>query len=141
MDLLLILRDARASSVIGTMQVALSARRDGSEVGVLVTQDALAAVARGSFDWPRELSGPEVRLGLASRAAALGIPVRGRGEGRQLDPRAMIQLASEAGVRLWACPVWSALLGIGESLPEGLGAVEGGIPELIRSASRVVGAF
>ena len=84
MDLLLIVRDALASSLIGGLLVAIEAREAGREVGVLVTQEALAALARGSFGWPRELSGQHMRLRMADRGAAADLPLLGRGEGRQL---------------------------------------------------------
>ena len=74
MDLLVILRDALASSLIGGLLLALNAREAGREVGVLFTEEALAALARGSFEWPRELSGQEMRLRLADGGAALGVP-------------------------------------------------------------------
>jgi hypothetical protein len=142
MDMLLIVRDALASSLAGNLLLALDARGRGREVGVLVTQEALAAVARGSFEWPRELSGQEVRLALADRGAALGVPVMGRGEGRQLDVKGLIARARDAGVALYACPVWASLLGLDGTLPAGLRALDAGaLADLIRDAKRVVGAL
>ena len=142
MDLLLILRDAIASSLAGGLLVALEARKAGSEVGVLFTQEALAALARGSFEWPRELSGQEMRLTLADRAAAVGAASTGRGEGRQLDVRALIPRAREAGVLLYACPIWSSLLNLEGALPDGLQALEAAeLASLIRDARRVVGSL
>src|SRR5689334_18112986 len=82
MDLLLIVRDACASALIGTLVAARDARDAGRAVGVLVTGEALAAVAGGAFAWPRELSGYPLRLALADRGKALGLPVAAKGEGR-----------------------------------------------------------
>jgi peroxiredoxin family protein len=142
MDLLVILRDALGSSLAGGLLTAIQARKAGSEVGVLVTQEALAALARGSFGWPRELSGQANRLGLADRGAAAGIPLLGRGEGRQLDPRGLVQQAREAGVVLYACPIWASLLSLEDELPQGLApVVDGDVARLILGASRVVGAL
>lgn len=142
MDLLLILRDGLASSLVGGLLTAMSARRAGREVGVLLTQEALAALARGCFEWPRELSGQELRLTMADHGGALGVPLRGRGEGRQLDARGLVSRAREAGVVLYACPVWASLLGLEGALPEGLEPVEGAeVSGLILEARRVVGTL
>jgi peroxiredoxin family protein len=142
MDLLLIVRDALSSSLAGGLLVALEARKAGREVGVLVTQEALAALARGSFGWPRELSGQQTRLVMADRGAAADLPLLGRGEGRQLDVKGLVSRAREAGVAVYACPIWSSLLDLEEKLPEGLQAVEqGGVSGLIQRAERIVGSF
>ncbi len=142
MDLLLILRDGLASSVTGGLLVALSAREAGRRVGVLFTQEALAAAVRGSFAWPRELSGQEMRLTMADRGAASGLPLLGRGEGRQLDVKGLISKAQEAGVVLYACPIWCSLLGVEDKLPAGFEAVDtAGLLELVEDAKKVVGTL
>ncbi len=142
MDLLLILRDALASSLVGALLMALNARKAGQEVGVIFTQEALAAVVRGSFGWPRELSGQEMRLTIADRAANAGLPLLGRGEGRQLDAKGLISQAQEAGVRLYACPVWSSLLGLEGELPYGLQVLDTEAAlRLIQDAKKVVGTL
>jgi peroxiredoxin family protein len=142
MDLLLIIRDALASSVVGSLATAMSAREAGRRVGVLFTQEALAALARGSFAWPRELSGQAMRLLLADRGPALGLPLLSKGEGRQLDPRALVASAHAAGVELYACPIWSALLGIEDRLPPGLRALDrSGLLSLVQDAKQVVGSL
>lgn len=141
-DVLLILRDAVASSAVGTVHAAIEARRAGREAAVLITEEALAALVRGSFAWPRDLAGQEVRLGMASRAARLGLPIMGRGEGRQIDARAMVPLALEAGVRVFACPLWTELLGLEKDLPPGVELLEAAqVQELIANARTVIGAL
>ena len=142
MDLLFILRDALASSLVGTLLTAMAAQKAGREVGVLFTQEALAAIARGSFEWPRELSGQEMRLTIADRGAAAGLPLLGRGEGRQLDAKGVLALARDAGVRMYACPTWSALLGLEKTLPADLEPLDtAALLSLIDGAKRVVGTF
>ncbi|MBI4515762.1 MAG: hypothetical protein HY699_08100 [Deltaproteobacteria bacterium] len=143
MDLLLIQRDALASSLVGSLVLAINAKAAGQEVGVLFTQAALAALARGSFDWPRELSGQELRLLLADHAARVGAPVcGGRGDGRQLDAKALVARARDAGVVLYACPIWSALLGLDGGLPQGLQPLDAaGLLELIHAAKTVIGSL
>ena len=70
MDLLLLLRDALARSRVGTLLTAMHASKAGQEVGVLFTQEALSAVAQGSFEWPRELSGGQRQRAAFARALA-----------------------------------------------------------------------
>lgn len=142
MDLLLILRDALASSLVGGLLTAVDAKAAGHEVAVVVTQEALAALARGSFQWPRELSGQEMRLLLADRGAAAGLPLLGKGEGRQLDVKALVARASAAGVALYACPVWSGLLGLDGRLPEGLQALDKSqFVTIVQSAAKIIGTL
>jgi peroxiredoxin family protein len=142
MDLLFILRDALGSSAIGTLVAAVDAKQAGSEVAVLVTQEALAALAGASFDWPRALSNPPMRIQLADAGKELGLPVHARGAARKLDPKATVAWAREQGVVLYACPVWSALLGIAEAPPEGLEAIErAAATSLIGEAKQVIGSL
>ena len=142
MDLLLILRDALASSLVGGLLTAIEAKKAGQEVGVVFTQEALAALARGSFGWPRALSGQEMRLLIADRAAAAGLPLLGRGEGRQLDAKAVVARAADAGVRLYACPLWTLLLGLEGALPGTLEALDtAGFLRLVQDAKRIIGSL
>jgi len=142
LDLLVIVRDALASSLVGSLLFALDARGRGCDVGVLVTQEALAALAFGTFEWPRELSGQEMRLALADRGAAVGLPVTGRGEGRQLDAKKLVATARDAGVALYACPTWTSLLGLGDDLPDGIRALDAATAwSLIRDAKQVLGTL
>jgi predicted peroxiredoxin len=143
MDLLFVCRDALASSLIGNLLLAIEAKKAGIEVGVLLTQEALAAAVGGTFGWPRELSGQELRFRMADNAASLGLATMGgRGDGRQIDARKLITQAKEAGVPLFACPIWSGLLGMKGNLPEGIKELDTGAAlEMIQKAKRVVGTF
>ena len=119
-----------------------SAKRAGKQVAVLVTQEALAALAGGSFDMPRALSGPPMRFRLADAGKELGLPLHGRGASRKLDPKATVAWARDEGVALFACPVWSALLGIADALPDGLEAIEReALAGWIGDAGQVVGSL
>ncbi len=142
MDLLFILRDAEGSSAISTLCAAREAQASGQDVAVLVTQGALAALADGSFEMPRALSGPPMRLALADAAKALELPVAGRGAAKLLDPKALVQQVAEAGVRLVACPTWSVLLGIIDDLPAGLEPAESEkVGDLVAKAGKVIGTL
>src|SRR5947207_3027616 len=123
MDVIFIVRDALASALVGTLLAARDARADGRDARVLVTSEALAAVAGGTFAWPRELAGQAMRLALADRGKALGLPLAAKGEGRQLDARALLADAAAAGVPVYACPRWSELLGLAAP-PAGLTAID-----------------
>lgn len=142
MDLVLIVRDALASSLAGNVALALGAKEAGQDVGVLFTGEALAAVAQGTFEWPRELSGQRARLALANNAASAGLPVAGRGEGRIVDVKAMMSRAREAGVVLYACPMWTPLLGLTDRLPEGFRGLDTAATlDLLTNTKTVVGAL
>ena len=142
MDIVFILRDALASSTIGTLLAALEAKEEGLDVGVLFTQEALAAAARGSFTWPREMSGQDVRYALADRGKVLGLPVLGRSDSRQLDPKGLIARAREKGVVLYGCPWWSNLLGLDGQLPAGFQAIDSKTAlRLLRETKRVIGTL
>lgn len=142
MEIVVIVRDALASSVIGSLLLAIEAKKAGQAVGVVFTQEALAALAQGTFAWPRELTGQAMRLTLADRGAKLGVPWMARGEGRQLDAKGLVAKAAEAGVPLYACPIWSALLGLEDGLPAGLQAVATtDFLALVRDAQQVIGTL
>jgi hypothetical protein len=141
MDLVLIVRDALASALIGTLLAARDARDAGHAVAVVVTSEALAAVAGGSFAWPRELGGQAMRLGLADRGKALGLPLVAKGEARQLDPKALLAETVATGIAVHACPIWSALLGLAAP-PAGLTALDRpGLARLLHEAGKVVGSL
>lgn len=142
MDLFFIARDALASSLLGTLLAARDAREAGRTVAVLVTGEALAAAADGTFGWPRELAGQRMRLALADRGGKeLGLPLLAKGEGRQLDPKGLLAATIAAGVTVYACPIWSALLGLGTP-PSGFAALDRpGLTRLLAEAGKVVGSL
>ena len=141
MDLVVIVRDALASSLVGTLLAARDAHDAGRDVAVLLTGEALAAVAGGTFAWPRELGGQAMRLALADRGKALGLPLVAKGEARQLDPKALLAVTGTAGVTLYACPLWSALLGL-TTPPACLTAIDRpGLTRLLLEAGKVVGSL
>lgn len=142
MDLLLIVRDALASAVVGSLLAARDAHDAGRKVGVLLTGEALAAYASGTFAWPRELAGQTMRLGLADRGAQeLGLALLAKGEGRQLDPKALVAATAAAGVPVYACPIWTALLGLGAPPAACTVLDRAGLTRLLGEAGKVVGAL
>ena len=142
MDLVFICRDALASSLLSNLVMAMEARKAGAQVAVLFTQEALSALAGGVFLWPRELQGQELRLRMADNAPALGVPLMLRGEGRQVNAHGLVQKAVEAGVPLYACPVWTTLLGLKDNLPQGVKEMDlATAMKTLREAKRVIGSF
>ena len=78
---------------------------------------------------------------MCDRAAKLGVPVAGSGQGRRLDARATVRQAADAGVVLYACPLWSALLGL-TAPPDGFTAIErADLPKLLMDAKRLIGTL
>jgi hypothetical protein len=142
MDLLLIVRDALANAVVGSVLAARDAREAGRSVALLLTGEALAACAGGTFAWPRELAGQPMRLGLADRGSTdLGLPLTARGEARQLDPKALIAATAAAGIPVYACPIWTALLGL-SAPPAGCSGLDrAGLTRLLTETGKVVGAL
>lgn len=142
MDLLLICRDASASSLLGNLMVASEARKAGSNVGILFTEGALAALCRGVFLWPKELHGQEWRLTIADNAKSAGMPIMGRGEGRQVDVMGFLNKVKAEGIPMYACPGWCRLLGLHGKIPQGIQELD--FPEaekLIGESKRVIGSF
>ena len=143
MDLLFICRDGLASSLISNLVLAMEAKKAGTNVGVLFTQEALAALCGGVFGWPRELAEQEKRYKMADNAATLGLPVMGgKGDGRQINVRQMIVAAREASVPMFACPTWTVLLDLKGGLPEGIAETDlSETLKMISETNRVIGTF
>jgi predicted peroxiredoxin len=142
-DMLFICRDALTSSLVSNLVLAMEANKVGADVGVIFTEEALAAVAKGVFRWPRELAEQRMRFQIADGAKEMGLPTMGgKGDGRQIDPRKLITQANEAGVPMYACPAWLALLGLQGSLPLGIKEIDTEeAMRLINEAKKVIGTF
>jgi hypothetical protein len=142
MDLILICRDSDASSVVTNALLAVQARKAGRSAGLLFSGDALLTLRQGSFLWSRRFWPQRIRWGVADRASALGIPVRGKGQWRELDVAAILERARTEGVQFLACPVWMPLLEREISWPEGLEML--GVDQallLLDETKTVVGSF
>lgn len=121
MDILFICRGAWASTLITSLTLAMEARKDSSDVAILFTEEALAALSDGYFRWPQALTGQEMRWKMADNASKAGLPTYGgRGQARRIDVWASITKAKESGIRMFASPLWVTLLGLSGNLPEGL---------------------
>ena len=142
MDLLLICRDALASSLVSNMLMATEAKKAGVDAGVIFTQEALAAISGGTFVWPQGLTGQSTRFKMADNAKAMGLPIMGgKGDGRQIDVRQLVVMAKEAGVSMFACPMWTGLLGLQGKLPQGIAELESDkLLKMLQETKIVIGA-
>lgn len=142
MDLLLICKDASASSLVANLLWAMQARKAGVDAAVLFSSEALAAFTSGTFLWPRELMLQDARLAMADSAKAQDLPIMLRGEGRQLDFHGVFARAQQAGLPMYADPIWTELLALRGKLPAGIAEIDaaGGL-KLLREAKTVIGSF
>jgi peroxiredoxin family protein len=142
MDLLLICRDAVASSLLSNLILAIEAHKSGKEVVILFTQEALSALINGTFLWPKGLHGQRTRLTMADNASDFNIPVMLRGEGRQINAMGIIENAIKIGIPMYACPLWAKLLDLKGKLPEGIKEMdfETAINALF-NAKKIIGSF
>ena len=142
MDLLLICKDALANSIVDNLLISMEAKKAGMDVGVLFTQEAVVALAGESISWSPALTGQDTRLAMVKNGAAMEVPVAGSGQGKQLDTRQLVVKAKEAGIPLYASPVWTSLLGLQGKLPTTLTEID--MPttlKTIQEAKTVVGSL
>jgi len=143
MDLLLICRDALASSLVDNLLLAIEAKKNGAEAAVLFTQEALAGISGdGTFGWPRELSGQERRYRVADTAAKLELPIMGSGQARQLDYRQVLEKAQQADVPMYASSTWVEFLGLNDRLPAGISVIESpALLKMVMDVKTIIGSL
>jgi hypothetical protein len=120
LDFLLVCHDADAASVVGNAILAVDAARSGRSVGILFSGEALLALIKGWFQWPRGFWPQAVRWSIVDRAQELGLPTRGKGQWRDLDVAALLEWTRGQNVRFLACPIWGSLLAGQEPWPTSL---------------------
>jgi hypothetical protein len=119
-DFLLLCHDGSAESIVANALVALEAQRAGRPAAMAFSGAALLALRRGTYLWGREFWPQAVRWGIADRARDLDIPFRSKGQSRELDVAGVLAMAREGGVRFYACPPWTRLLGSDGEWPSGV---------------------
>ncbi len=140
--IVLICRDALENSVIGNVGVAMEAKKEGDDVAIIFTQEALAALSGSVFDWSPLLRPREKRSRISKSAEARGITVSSPKDARWTDMGRLIQGAKDAGISLYACPLWSELLGVQGKLPAELAQID--LPtamKALKEADVVIGSF
>ena len=126
MDLVFICKDGDFGSLLTNFIDAITAKRSGMDVGIIVTQEALAAIATGEMR-PRPTLDDYTNQDVFRN---LGLP---------LDRDGLLTAARDAGVPIIACGGWTAALGLEEKLPDGVNVGE--IVSTILEAKKVIGGF
>lgn len=141
MEVLLICRDALENSLVSNLIVAMEMKKRGTDVAVLFTQEALAALAGGALDWSPLMRDRDTRTTIAKAATRLGIPWSAK-DPRWTRPHQVVAAAKQAGVPLLACPLWTELLEAKGKLPPEIGLID--LPaalKALREAKVVIGSF
>ncbi|MBW1683100.1 MAG: hypothetical protein JRJ83_17085 [Deltaproteobacteria bacterium] len=141
MDIIFICRDAQENSLIANIGAAMEAKNRGLDVGVLITQEALWALAEESFRWSPLFQGRDIRAKISKNATAMGIQIGHAKDSRWTDRGRLLDSAVEKGVKLLACPLWVSLLGIQEKLPKQLAPMEREVLIQELQQAKVIGGF
>lgn len=142
MDMILICRDALENSLVGNVAMALEAKKAGQDVGILFTEEALAALAGESFGWSPLFQSRDARIKISRNATAMGVEVADVKDNRWTDLSRLLTSASGAGVRLMACPIWSQILAVDGKLPPQLSSLDSGaMLKELEEARIIIGGF
>jgi len=145
MDLLLICRDALENSVITNLIMAIKAKKNGADVGILFTQEALMTIAgKAIFDWSPFLRERTTRVRVAYNAKKLDLQTHDWPTARYpvVNTKELIKTARAMGVSLLACPVWVEFLELEEELPPEITQIDFDTAlKCIMEAKKVIGVF
>ena len=143
MDIFFICKDAEESSAITNLVLAIEAKKNGADVGVLFTEGALASVSGEQiWDWPWLLDDWDVRVKIAHNAQNMNIPVISARDSRETDLGCLITEAKNNGISLQACPLWTGLLGIkGKLSPEITEIDMATLLKELQETKKVIGVF
>ena len=142
MDVILICRDALENSLLGNLATAMEIKKTGTEAGVVFTQEALAALAGAPFRWSPLLENRPTKMMVSKIATAMGIEMTSEKDKRWTDPGRLIKFAKNAGVQLFACPMWAKLLDVEEKLPPEITVLDS--QEMLKKmneAKTIIGGF
>jgi len=142
MDMILICRDALENSVIGNVAMTMAAKKEGQDVGIIFTEEALAALAGESFGWSPLFQNRDARIKISRNATAMGVEVADARDNRWTDLSRLLKAAKEAGVRLMACPLWSQILAVDSKLPPEITAIDSAtMLKELKQAKIIIGGF
>ena len=142
MDIMLICRDALENSVISNIAMAMEAKKNGSNAGVVFTQEALVALAGGSFRWSPLMENRDTKIKVSKNATAMGIQIASEKDKRWTDIYRLLRSAKEAGISLMACPLWSQLLQVEGKLPPEISTVDSQtLFKEMNQAKTIIGGF
>lgn len=142
MDMVLICRDALENSVIGNVGVAMEAKKAGQDVGILFTEEALAALAGQAFHWSPLFQNRDAIARISRNATDMGIEVADVKDSRWTDLSRLLKVAKKANIKLMACPIWSQILTVEGKLPEEVTTIT--VAEMLDELQRakiVIGGF
>jgi hypothetical protein len=130
-DLFIVCRDPYLNSLFGCIGTAVvSTRQEGAKVALMLTQEALIALAEKKFTLAPLLEKYADKLSAVSKQ--FDFPE---------DPAEMIKMAVNDGVRVFTCEVWAGLAPSG-SLPPELEIIP--VSELIKiiaGCKKILGSF
>ncbi|MBU2068460.1 hypothetical protein KKE13_02700 [Patescibacteria group bacterium] len=126
MKTVFICKDGDIGSLLSHFVDAVTAKKAGEDAGLIVAQEALWALATGEFT-PRPALEDHINQDVI------------KGAGFPTDAAGLINLAKEAEVPVKACGGWTAILGLGEKLPDGIEVAEVG--PLLLGATKIIGGF
>lgn len=142
MDIMLICRDALENSVIGNIAMAMEAKKNGINAGVVFTQEALAALAGASFRWSPLLENRDTKIKVSKNATDMGLQIASEKDKRWIDIYRLIRSAKEAGISLMACPLWVKLLQVEGKLPPEISTVDSQtLFKEMNQAKTIIGGF
>lgn len=130
-DLFIVCKEPTLNSLFGCVGTAVvSTKQEGSKVALMLTQEAVVALAENKFTVSNLLVPYTEKISAVLKQ--FEIPE---------DPAQMIQMAKADGVKVFTCEVWAGLVPEG-SLPEALDIEP--VEELIRIISgskKILGSF
>ena len=142
MDIILICRDALENSLLSNIGMAMEAKKNGSDAGVVFTQEALAALTGESFRWSPLLENRGTKITVAKSATAMGLQIASEKDKRWTDIYRLLKSAKEAGIALMACPLWTNLLQAEGKLPPEISTIDSqALFKEINEAKTIIGGF
>ncbi len=140
----LIARTADEDSLWGTLILADQLSNRNNQVAVVFTAEALDALHEGTLRWSPNLSARDTRAAITRRAVELGYEFNDKSrDPRWTDFRSWLDTyAVEERIRLFACPIWSALLGLDASAVPALERIDNdAYADLLAAADTVIGGL
>lgn len=140
--MILICRDAVENSVVANVAMALEAKKAGQDVGILFTEEALAALAGQSFGWSPLFQNRDARIKISRNATAMGVEIANEKDNRWTDISRLLISASKAGIKLIACPIWSKILAVDGNLPPQLASIDSAaLLKELKQTKMIIGGF
>jgi len=143
MSHVLICHDALEDSVLGNLALARAFSRCGSETSVVFTGEALHALDSGTFQWSRNFKSRDAQAAVIGAAEEAGLAIGHPDlDSRWSDIRAFVKsMQHEADIHLIACPLWSELLHLDQSLDYLEQISESELVDLLQHAESVIGGY